>query len=59
MLPVENNVPNIFPVKLSAAPPGVRRPPRLLAGHADAVLDERGVDAENARRCARNGAFAP
>ena len=58
--PVEGQVPNIgFPVKLSATPARVRRPPPLLAEHTDEVLDELGIGAEEREALRAAGAFTP
>ena len=58
--PVEGQVPNIgFPVKLSATPARVRRPPPLLAEHTDEVLDEVGIGAEEREALRAAGAFTP
>jgi crotonobetainyl-CoA:carnitine CoA-transferase CaiB-like acyl-CoA transferase len=57
--PVEGTVPNIgFPVKFSATPPQVRRPPPLLAEHTDEVLAELGMKADELARLRAEGAFA-
>ncbi len=57
--PVEGKVPNIgFPVKFSATPPEVRRPPPLLAQHTDEVLGELGIDAAERASLRAEGAFA-
>ena len=57
--PVEGSVPNIgFPVKFSATPPEVRRPPPLLAEHTDEVLGELGLGETELAQLRAEGAFA-
>jgi len=56
--PVEGRVPNIgFPVKLSATPAQVRRPPPLLGQHTQEVLAELGLDGPAREALAAQGAF--
>ena len=57
--PVEGSYPSLgFPVKLSATPQRLRRPPPLLGQHTAELLAEIGLaDARDALE--RDGAFAP
>jgi crotonobetainyl-CoA:carnitine CoA-transferase CaiB-like acyl-CoA transferase len=47
------------PIKLSATPAQVRRPPPLLGEHTDAVLEELGVGAAERARLRAQGVIGP
>ena len=47
------------PMKLSATPPTLRRPPPLLGQHTDEVLDELGVEPELREHWRRSGVIGP
>ena len=47
------------PIKLSATPAQIRRPPPLLGQHTDEVLQEIGVDAAGRARLRAQGAIGP
>jgi crotonobetainyl-CoA:carnitine CoA-transferase CaiB-like acyl-CoA transferase len=47
------------PIKLSATPAKVRRPPPLLGEHTDDVLAELGIDAAERARLRADGVIGP
>jgi crotonobetainyl-CoA:carnitine CoA-transferase CaiB-like acyl-CoA transferase len=47
------------PIKLSATPAQVRRPPPLLGEHTDDVLAELGIDAAERARLRAEGVIGP